>query len=266
MNSLPAIRRGVRAGMSTTFQNTSMVLSIGIFFSLMMHRSRPVPCRSALAAGLDRSWRLGSPGPAGRRPATGSRVLFASLLGLQPDRSRCSGTPRPCSSSRPADAAVPDRSLAYFPSAHLRAVPRRVWSSPSGSPSGLVPGRGGGLMAARWPLCARRRDDDDGRPEAPLAAEASPVRTAEASPVSGRDDHRGRSGDLAGRAAHRGQPVGVSPAQPCPADPARDHPVAARPPLPRSSQVPRGRLRPGDLADRLADVPRPSMSRLVRAA
>ena len=36
MNSLPSNRRGVGAGMSTTFQNSAMVLSIGIFFSLMV--------------------------------------------------------------------------------------------------------------------------------------------------------------------------------------------------------------------------------------
>jgi MFS family permease len=36
MNSLPANQRGVGAGMSATFQNSSMVLSIGIFFSLMV--------------------------------------------------------------------------------------------------------------------------------------------------------------------------------------------------------------------------------------
>jgi MFS family permease len=36
MNSLPANRRGVGAGMSTTFQNAAMVLSIGIFFSLII--------------------------------------------------------------------------------------------------------------------------------------------------------------------------------------------------------------------------------------
>ncbi|HJZ00060.1 MAG TPA: MFS transporter, partial [Streptosporangiaceae bacterium] len=36
MNSLPASRRGVGAGMSATFQNSSMVLSIGIFFSLII--------------------------------------------------------------------------------------------------------------------------------------------------------------------------------------------------------------------------------------
>jgi MFS family permease len=36
MNSLPADQRGVGAGMSATFQNSAMVLSIGIFFSLII--------------------------------------------------------------------------------------------------------------------------------------------------------------------------------------------------------------------------------------
>src|ERR1700691_2599697 len=36
MNSLPAEYRGVGAGMNTTFMNSAQVLSIGIFFSLMI--------------------------------------------------------------------------------------------------------------------------------------------------------------------------------------------------------------------------------------
>ncbi|MGH9066602.1 MAG: MFS transporter, partial [Acidimicrobiales bacterium] len=36
MNSLPASQRGAGAGMSATFQNSSMVLSIGIFFTLII--------------------------------------------------------------------------------------------------------------------------------------------------------------------------------------------------------------------------------------
>ena len=36
MNSLPPDQRGVGAGMSATFQNSAMVLSIGIFFSLII--------------------------------------------------------------------------------------------------------------------------------------------------------------------------------------------------------------------------------------
>ena len=36
MNSLPPERRGAGSGMSATFQNSSMVLSIGIFFTLII--------------------------------------------------------------------------------------------------------------------------------------------------------------------------------------------------------------------------------------
>jgi MFS family permease len=36
MNSLPAHQRGVGGGMATVFSNSAMVLSIGIFFSLMI--------------------------------------------------------------------------------------------------------------------------------------------------------------------------------------------------------------------------------------
>src|SRR5205085_797410 len=36
MNSLPPDRRGAGAGMATTFQNSALVLSIGIFFTLMV--------------------------------------------------------------------------------------------------------------------------------------------------------------------------------------------------------------------------------------
>jgi MFS family permease len=36
MNSLPPERRGVGGGMSATFQNSAMVLSIGIFFTLII--------------------------------------------------------------------------------------------------------------------------------------------------------------------------------------------------------------------------------------
>src|SRR6202043_3622917 len=36
MNSLPAQHRGAGSGMNTTFQNSAQVLSIGIFFTLMI--------------------------------------------------------------------------------------------------------------------------------------------------------------------------------------------------------------------------------------
>jgi MFS family permease len=82
MNSLPAHRRGVGAGMSTTFQNSAMVLSIGVFFSLMI---------VGLAGSLPQALHQGlvhQHVP----PATAARIshlppvglLFASFLGFNP--------------------------------------------------------------------------------------------------------------------------------------------------------------------------------------
>ncbi len=89
MNALPANRRGVGGGMSTTFQNTSMVLSIGIFFSLMivgLAGSLPQTMQSGLTAhGV----------PAGQAHAVAGlppvAVLFASLLGYNPVQSLLGG-------------------------------------------------------------------------------------------------------------------------------------------------------------------------------
>jgi MFS family permease len=82
MNSLPANQRGVGAGMSTTFQNSAMVLSIGIFFSLMitgLASSLPHTLSSGLTAQgvpTDAADRVAALPPVG--------VLFASLLGYNP--------------------------------------------------------------------------------------------------------------------------------------------------------------------------------------
>jgi MFS family permease len=82
MNSLPPDRRGVGAGMTATFQNSSMVLSIGIFFSLIiLGLSASLPAH--LFAGLTAQ---GVPAAAATQvshlPATA--VMFAALLGYNP--------------------------------------------------------------------------------------------------------------------------------------------------------------------------------------
>ena len=82
MNSLPPERRGVGAGMSATFQNSAMVLSIGIFFTLIilgLASSLPVTLTHGLVAH-------------GVPPADAARVaalppvsiMFAALLGYNP--------------------------------------------------------------------------------------------------------------------------------------------------------------------------------------
>lgn len=82
MNSLPPDQRGAGAGMSATFQNSATVLSIGIFFSLMI---------VGLSSGLSRTMHDGliahgvpaaeATHAANLPPVT---TLFASLLGYNP--------------------------------------------------------------------------------------------------------------------------------------------------------------------------------------
>ena len=82
MNSLPAEYRGVGAGMNTTFMNSGQVLSIGIFFTLMIvGLSGSLP--SSLYHGLVAH---GVPAASAHRVSNLSPVstLFASLLGYNP--------------------------------------------------------------------------------------------------------------------------------------------------------------------------------------
>jgi MFS family permease len=82
MNSVPAGQRGAASGMRATFQNTGMVLSIGLFFSVMivgLSSSLPTTLRNGLVSN-------------GVPPATAERIaneppvgsLFASFLGYNP--------------------------------------------------------------------------------------------------------------------------------------------------------------------------------------
>jgi MFS family permease len=82
MNSLPPQHRGVGAGMNSTFQNSAQVLSIGIFFTLMIvGLSGTLP--SALFHGLTAH---GVPPADARRAADLPPVstLFAAFLGYSP--------------------------------------------------------------------------------------------------------------------------------------------------------------------------------------
>jgi MFS family permease len=82
MNSVPAVRRGAASGMRATFQNSGMVLSIGVFFSLMII-GLTAATPKAMIAGLTAQ---------GVSPALAARVahapavatLFAAFLGYNP--------------------------------------------------------------------------------------------------------------------------------------------------------------------------------------
>jgi MFS family permease len=102
MNSLPPHERGAGGGMNSTFQNSAQVLSIGIFFSLMI---------AGLSATLPRTLYAGltahgvsstvAAQAAGRPPVS---VLFAAFLGYNPVQSLLG--PNGLQGVRPQAAAV----------------------------------------------------------------------------------------------------------------------------------------------------------------
>ncbi|HEY5360186.1 MAG TPA: MFS transporter [Streptosporangiaceae bacterium] len=84
MNSVPARQRGAASGMLATFQNSGFVLSIGIFFSLMI-AGLAATLPASLLRGLTAQ---GVPAPIAHQvaqlPPVGS--LFAAFLGYNPIR------------------------------------------------------------------------------------------------------------------------------------------------------------------------------------
>ena len=101
MNSLPAHRRGVGSGMAATFQNSAMVLSIGIFFSLMI-----VGLSASLPGAMDRAWSR----RASRRPTQRASPICPRWACCSPRSwattpwSTCSG--RRCIRSPPATPPI----------------------------------------------------------------------------------------------------------------------------------------------------------------
>ncbi len=127
MNSVPAKQRGAASGMLATFQNSGFVLSIGIFFTLMI---------AGLAATLPTALTHGL-------AAQGVPHVIAAKIG-----SRRAGPPA-CQPRRAAHRQ------AVLPAAHLRAVP--PWPEHR-LHHGDLPARyrRRGVAAARRPVRARR--------------------------------------------------------------------------------------------------------------
>ncbi len=110
MNSLPPERRGVGAGMSATFQNSAMVLSIGIFFTLIiLGLAASLP--SALSHGL---MAQGLPRADAARIAAlpPVSIMFAALLGYNPVQTLLG----PAISKLPASHAAYLTGHTFFPS------------------------------------------------------------------------------------------------------------------------------------------------------
>jgi MFS family permease len=110
MNSLPPERRGVGAGMSATFQYSSLVLSIGVFFSLIiLGLASSLP--SSLFHGLTAQ---GLPAADASRLAAlpPVSVMFAALLGYNPIRTLLG----PALSKLPPSHAAYLTGHSFFPS------------------------------------------------------------------------------------------------------------------------------------------------------
>jgi MFS family permease len=111
MNSLPPEHRGAGSGMNTTFQNSAQVLSIGVFFTLMI---------IGLSAALPRTLSAGLLAQ-GVSPAVVAHVvhlppvsvLFAAFLGYNPLQHLLGSS---ALASLPPSAAAKLTSEAYFPS------------------------------------------------------------------------------------------------------------------------------------------------------
>ena len=115
MNSVPPSQRGAAGGMIATFQNSALVLSIGIFFTLMVAGlSRTLP--SAMYSGLTtQGVSAAAATPISHLPPIG--VLFASFLGYNPMQQLLG----PLLSHLPASNAAYVAGREFFP--HLITAP-----------------------------------------------------------------------------------------------------------------------------------------------
>ncbi len=149
MNSLPAADRGAGGGMNQTFQNSAQVLSVGIFFTLLI---------IGLASSLPETAQAGLQAH-GVRGSRGTRCACAADLDpvrrvprLQPDPAAC-GEPRVERVER-ARPGGPHRPC-LLPPADLRSLPRRP---ARGLPvcDRRLPDRGRGVDVARRALRVHR--------------------------------------------------------------------------------------------------------------
>jgi MFS family permease len=85
MNSLPREQRGAGSGMVMTFQNTGMVLSIGLFFTLIVIGLSGSLAQATLRGLTAHGVPAAAAGRVAHQPPVG--LLFAALLGYNPIRS-----------------------------------------------------------------------------------------------------------------------------------------------------------------------------------
>jgi MFS family permease len=110
MNSLPADQRGAGSGMSSVFQNSAIVLSMGIFFSLMISGIGSVLPHSLYAGLIREHVPVRAAAAVSHLPPITS--LFASLLGYNPMRQLLGAS---VISHLPAHAAAVVTGRQFFP-------------------------------------------------------------------------------------------------------------------------------------------------------
>ena len=151
MNSLPPGDRGAGGGMNQTFQNSAQVLSVGVFFSLMilgLASSLPQTMASGLHAhGVSRRRRDAD---IARAPGVGA---VRGVPRLQPDPApgRCPRARNAVGTQR-GDRHGPD----LLPAADLRPVSHRAARGVRVRDRG-VPDSRGSVCAAGWQVPPRRR-------------------------------------------------------------------------------------------------------------
>ena len=151
MNSLPPGDRGAGGGMNQTFQNSAQVLSVGIFFTLMiLGLSATLP--HTMASGLEAH---GVSAHAAQHAANlpPVSILFAAFLGYNPIQHLLgSSVAQPAAGAHAGGAHRP----LVLPAADLGAVPQRTARGVRVRDRRL-PGRRGRVVVAGRALRRRRR-------------------------------------------------------------------------------------------------------------
>jgi MFS family permease len=115
MNSVPSSQRGAASGMIATFQNSAFVLSIGIFFTLMVAGLSSTLPASMFSGLVSQGVPASAAAPISHLPPIG--VLFASFLGYNPMQQLLG----PLLSHLPASNAAYVAGREFFP--HLITAP-----------------------------------------------------------------------------------------------------------------------------------------------
>ena len=184
MSAVPARHRGSASGMRSTFQNSGMSLSIGIFFSLMIAGLASTLPRT-LTSGLTAQGVPGRGGRARQPPAAGQHDVRRAAR-LQPDPEPAQAVRRPAAPAR-AERPGPHRQ-AVLPAPDLGAVPPRPGHRLHRGRD-HVADRRAGLAAARQAVLLRRRGATRSR-----FRRHGPERTGPSLPRAGNEQRHARPG------------------------------------------------------------------------